>query len=355
MAGVATQRVVLVTPALVAANNGNWHTAWRWAKFLRRRGRTVLVQREWDGLPCDALVALHARRSADSIERFARWRDSEPVAPDAAVAAPAVAGAQALRGRPGLAVVMTGTDLYRDIEHHAAARRSLALADRLVLLNLRGALALPHEHRGKAVVILQSAATLRPHPPRAGRFDLLLVGHLRPEKDPLTAARALAMLPHPGLRLRQVGDVHGADGTGAAVADALRQAARDDPRIELMGPRSHRATRALIRRGRLLLLPSLMEGGANVLIEAVTSGVPVLASRIDGSVGLLDEDYPGYFPVGDAAALAALIDRAVTDADWLDGLRAACLARAARFDPALERAAVRALVDNLVLPRTPTP
>lgn len=338
----APQRVVIVTPALAAANNGNWHTARRWAGFLRRRGRAIVVQQQWDGLPCDALVALHARRSADSVARFAQWREAAPGAKrhDAT--------------RPGLAVVLTGTDLYRDLPDDPDARRSIALADRLVVLNRRGTRALPETHRAKAVAILQSAATLRPLPPREGRFDLLLVGHLRPEKDPMTAARALALLPHPQLRLRQVGDVHRADGTGAQVAEAFAAAARADSRIELLGPRSHAATRAIIRRGRLLLLPSLMEGGANVLIEAVASGVPVLASRIDGSVGLLDEDYPGYFPVGDATALAALVDRAVTDAGWLESLRATSQQRAARFAPALERAAVRALVDNLLLHRTHT-
>jgi glycosyltransferase involved in cell wall biosynthesis len=56
-----------------------------------------------------------------------------------------------------------------------------------------------------------------------------------------------------------------------------------------------------------LLLPSLMEGGANVLIEAVTSGVPVLGSDISGNRGMLGADYPGWFARGDAARLAALI------------------------------------------------
>ena len=57
-----------------------------------------------------------------------------------------------------------------------------------------------------------------------------------------------------------------------------------------------------------MVLSSLSEGGANVISEAVAAGVPVLASRIDGSVGLLD-DYPGYFPVRDTAALARLLER----------------------------------------------
>ena len=90
-----------------------------------------------------------------------------------------------------------------------------------------------------------------------------------------------------------------------------------------------------------------MEGGANVVIEAVRSGVPVLASRIDGNVGLLGADYDGYFPVGDAAALAALARRFCADAAFADRLRAQCAAREPLFRPSAERRAVRALVAGL--------
>src|SRR5262249_6268440 len=42
--------------------------------------------------------------------------------------------------------------------------------------------------------------------------------------------------------------------------------------------------------------------------------VPVLASRISGSVGLLGAKYPGYFPVGDTRALAGLLRQAEGEA-----------------------------------------
>ena len=91
-----------------------------------------------------------------------------------------------------------------------------------------------------------------------------------------------------------------------------------------------------------------MEGGANVIIEAVTSGVPVLASDISGNRGMLGDDYEGYFAPGDAAALAALIDRSIADPAFYQRLRTQCDARAALFAPAAEQAAVRRLVDNLL-------
>jgi len=318
--------IAIISPALAAANNGNWQTAWRWSRFLRP-GHRVEIRTDWrpadgfagdaDRLP-DAMLALHARRSAGAIERFAAT------------------------GRP-LALVLTGTDLYRDIRVDATAQRSLVLADRLVCLQERGPDELEPALRARTTVIPQSARTLRPGVPRRRSFDLLLVGHLRPEKDPLTAARALARLPDPDLRLVHVGDARD-EACGAAFAAA----AAADPRIERRGALAHAAARQWIRRGRLLLLPSLMEGGANVLIEAVTSGVPVLASRIGGSVGLLGETYDGYFPVGDDAALAALIARCRAEPTFLERLRAQCAARAPCFEPARERQAVRALAHGLL-------
>jgi putative glycosyltransferase (TIGR04348 family) len=319
-------KLAIISPALAAANNGNWQTARRWRAFLAA-GHAVEIRTDWtpaDGfggdaavLP-DAMIALHARRSAGAIEGFAET------------------------GR-GLAVVLTGTDLYRDIRTDRAAQRSLALADRLVCLQERGPDELPPALRARTEVIYQSARPLAAGEPRRRTFDLLLVGHLRAEKDPMTAVRALARLPDPRLRLVHVGDAK-----DPALGAAFAAAAAADPRIERRGALPHAATRQLIRRGRLLVLPSVMEGGANVLIEAVTSGVPVLASRIPGSVGMLGEAYDGYFPVGDADALAGLVARCQDEPPFVDHLRAQCAARAPRFAPERERAAVRALAHNLL-------
>ena len=315
-------RLLIISPALASDRNGNWQTAWRWSRFLQADFEVEVAQ-HWDGQPADAMIALHARRSADAIESFAST------------------------GRP-VAVVLTGTDLYRDIRDDARAKRSLALATRLVVLQDRGSDELPAPLRTRTETIFQSARTLAPAQPRTRSFDLLLVGHLRPEKDPLTALRALQRLPadqppFDRLRLLHIGGDRDPD-TGAA----FRSAAADDPRVHLLGALPHAVTRQRIRRGRVLLLPSLMEGGANVLIEAVTAGVPVLGSRIPGSVGMLGPDYDGWFEVGDDAGLAALIARCMSEPAFLEHLRTQCAHRAPSFDPARERAAVRRLAHNLV-------
>jgi glycosyltransferase involved in cell wall biosynthesis len=90
-----------------------------------------------------------------------------------------------------------------------------------------------------------------------------------------------------------------------------------------------------------------MEGGAHVVSEAIAAGVPVIASDIAGNVGLLGEDYPGYFPVGNEQALAALLLRAETDSNFLRSLKAAVKARRSLTDPAAERRAIASLIAAL--------
>ena len=317
-------RVAIVSPATASANNGNWHTAARWRRFLEAVA-DVDLRGPGDGLDAgdaDLVIALHARRSADAIDR---WRAARPTAP--------------------LAVVLTGTDLYRDLDQHdPRARHSLECASRVVVLQEEALRRLDPATRAKAVVIVQSAralgATRGPDDP-----DFIAVGHLRSEKDPETLLRAVRLLSAEGVAPR-------VDHGGAALDEALGEAALatavECPAYRWLGALAHAAARGAIARARALVHPSVMEGGANVVIEAVRSGVPVLASRIDGNVGLLGAGYDGFFPVGEAAALAALMRRFTADEAFAARLRAQCAAREPLFRPARERDAVRALVCGLL-------
>ena len=311
------KRIALVTPALAKANNGNWQTAKRWSAFLSKHYR-VQMMIEWDGSPADCMIALHARRSAASIESFAK------------------------SARP-IALVLTGTDLYRDIQTDDLAKQSLRLATRLVTLQDAGMSVLPAEYQSKASTIYQSAKSLRHLKPRASTFDCVMVGHLRDEKDPLTAIQAVMKTQIPRLRLRVIGDTNKAE-----VGLAAFKMSQTDPRIQWIGPLPNTSARREIRRAQLLIIPSIMEGGANVIIEAITSGTQVLASRINGSIGMLGADYQGYFTVGDTAALATLLERCNSDPSFMDRLNQQCAARAALFDPAIEEAAVLALAQSLI-------
>jgi len=307
------RRIAIISPALRNANNGNWQTAQRWQRFLRA-GFDVSVAGEWrpdraSGVP-DAMIALHARRSAASIARFSDCH----------------------RDRP-LIVVLTGTDLYRDIRTDASAQHSLQVATNLIVLQEEGVSELPRRLRPKCRVIHQSAPVLKAATPNSRSFDLIMVGHMRQEKDPLTAMRALELVPA-GARIRLI---HVGDALEPQFAEAARMLARRNADYCWLGPMPHGRTRQRIKRASAMVVSSLIEGGANVVIEAVTSQVPVLASAIPGNIGLLGRDYAGYFPAGDALALAALIGKARDEPDFLARLRRQCAKRAPLFAPTRER------------------
>jgi glycosyltransferase involved in cell wall biosynthesis len=171
-----------------------------------------------------------------------------------------------------------------------------------------------------------------------------MIGHLRDEKDPLTFMRAAALVTSPGLRLLHVGGA-----LDPALGDAARRAQVENPRYRWLGALPHMPARRLLARCGAMAICSRMEGGANVIIEAVMSGVPVLASDVGGNRGMLGEDYAGYFPLGDAAALARKIDRIAMDDRFRTKLLRQCAARRRLFAPERERAALRDLIDNLLL------
>ncbi len=329
---MAGKYVLIVSPASASENNGNWQTARRWAQFLRGHHK-VAIAPGWDranNAP-DLLVALHARRSA----------------------APLAAFAQAHPERPRV-LVLTGTDLYRDIATDASAQASLGHATALVLLQGAGIAMLPESLHGRVRVIHQSAPALKGQPPAATRRhdDICMIGHLRAEKDPLTFMRAADLVQHPRARLLHIGGA-----LDPALGDAATATTQRSARYRWLGALPHAATRQHLKRSHIMVISSLMEGGANVIIEAITCGVPVIASDINGNRGMLGDDYAGYFPVGDAAALAALIDRSIAEPAFHAQLAAQCTARAPLFDPAVEQAAVLDLVDNLILahPTAPLP
>ena len=314
-------RILIVTPAPPGSRQGNRVTAMRWQRILRELGHTVAVAAEFRRQQCDLLVALHARRSAASLARFAAAHPERPVI-----------------------LALTGTDLYKDIHVDPEAQASLELADRFVVLQGLGSASLPERFRDRARVIYQSIVPPRRVPPSRGRtFNLSVVGHLRPVKDPFRAAQASRLLPTVSrILVRHAGAALSKD----MAARALREQ-RENRRYRWLGelPR-WRAVRE-IARSRALVLTSEMEGGAHVVCEALACGVPVLSTRIDGSVGLLGEEYPGYFPVGDTRALAGLMLRCEEEDLFLRRLRRHCLLRAPLVDPERERRSWEELLAEL--------
>lgn len=321
-------RVLIVSPATEAANNGNWHTAARWAQMLQPDCEVAIAQ-DWDGTPYDVLLALHARRSAPAI---ARWAQAHGAPHNA----------------PGLAVVLTGTDLYRDIQTDAQAHASLRLARALVVLQERGPDALPDALRPKARVIFQSAASHAPLPKPTLALRVVMVGHLRDEKAPQTLWEAARLLcGHGDITFDHIGGA-----LDAALGEQARACMGQCPQYHWRGALAHGDTLHAIAQAHVLVHTSRMEGGAHAILEAVCNGTPVLASRIPGNVGMLGADYGGYFALDDATALAHLLLRCRDERAETEGLYALlqrqCAARAPLFAPQAEAEAVRALVRDLL-------
>jgi putative glycosyltransferase (TIGR04348 family) len=311
----------MVTPAPRGSRAGNRASANRWATILRRLGHNVRVATDYQDESADLMVALHAWRSAEAIGRFAATHPDRP-----------------------LVVVLTGTDAYRFIHtHRETTLASLEAADTIVGLHSLIGNVLPADLRGRLRVIVQSARPLATRSPARRSVRVCVAGHLREEKDPLRPALAVRDLPADS-RIR-------VDAYGRAHDDSWARAAMQEmgvnPRYRWHGEVSHAELRRVYARSHLLVLPSRMEGGANVISEAVMAGLPVIASEIEGSVGLLGADYPGYYPVGDAAALRERLLRAERDRAYYTELSAACAARRDLFTPQREAAGWEALLANL--------
>lgn len=310
----------LVTPAARGSDSGNRITAVRWAKRLRELGWHVRLAEAWQSEPCDLLVALHARKSHTSIARHAHDRPDVP-----------------------RVVALTGTDLYGDIHGDPAACESLELATRLVVLQPLGLHQLSARLRDKTCVIRQ-AASAPSAPEHQPPFTVCVLAHLRDVKAPLLAAEAMGLVPESS----RVRVLH----LGAAPDEpwrlrAIEAARATSGRWSWLGHRPRIDALRILAGSQLLVLTSVTEGGANVVTEAIAAGVPVVSTRIDGSIGILGEDYPGYFAVGDAAELAALLVRCDTDAAFLAVLCARVEALRPLVDPARERASWRSLIEEL--------
>ncbi|HEY3026035.1 MAG TPA: selenoneine biosynthesis selenosugar synthase SenB [Pyrinomonadaceae bacterium] len=329
-------RIGIITPAPPDSRYGNRVTAVRWARILRRLGNRVSILQTYDDKPYDLLVALHARRSHLSIIGFRRQNPQAPII-----------------------VALTGTDLYRDLPVNARVGKSLDIATRIVILQPKAIEELSPGLREKTRLIYQSvggrprsADTIRTAVRTTendyrsnGAFNVCVIGHLRPVKDPFRTAMAARLLPDSSqIRVLQI---------GGAMTDTMAARARremnSNQRYQWLGEQPRSRVSRILAKSRLCVLSSRVEGGANALSEAIVASVPILASRIGGNVGILGADYPGLFDVGDTEQLALLLARAETHPEFLAELRDRGKKLAPLFDPAREEQAWAELLSETFL------
>src|SRR5487761_193252 len=283
-------RVCIITPAPAQSYHGNRVTAMRWQALLSELGHEVEVAEAYAGQACDLLVALHARRSAPSVRRCATDHPETPIV-----------------------LALTGTDVYPDLQVSGVDLGVLRLARRLVVLQPLAVRQLPEDLRPRTRVLVQSARPAPPGQPTLGAFEVALLAHLRPVKDPFSAAEAARRLPATSaIRILHMGSA-----LEPQLAERARAEMAANPRYRWLGGILLEDALRVLARCRLLVLTSRSEGGANAVSEALAASVPVVSSRIDGSLGLLGDDYPGYFTPGDAEDLAQLFDRVERDVGGL--------------------------------------
>ncbi len=329
-------RIAIAAPIRPSAGSGNDVTAARWAGHLNATGHraTVVPVDEEDTTlspevvaaftDAEILIALHARRAEPAARWWAEHQTHKP-----------------------LVVGLAGTDLYRDLPDNAKAAATVERADALIVLQAEAADRvndLNPTWGAKTNVIYQSTSrTVPDRQPAANEFRVVVLAHLRQVKDPLLTARAAALLPEDS----RVMVHHGGRAHDEMWQTKAEHEAAHNPRYRWHGELDGDAALHLLASAHVLACTSLSEGGANVVTEALAVGVPIIGTRIGGNIGLLGEDHPGLFPVGNADAMAVLLGELETDPAALAELAERSARQAPLIRPETERAALADLIEQV--------
>jgi glycosyltransferase involved in cell wall biosynthesis len=343
--------VRVVTPFGAASGMGNWRTASRYAQMLRASGINASIH---EAAKIDDACAESGQRTVGIVLNAARSASC--------VHTLAAAGIPVM-------VVMTGTDLYGVLRADRATETSYAAAES-AMLTASMVLTLQEEAQqeiqrrwpalaGRVFVLPQTSPPRKPHAPvvtvQSKTVRFLIAAHIREEKDPRTAFQAFHIAFPDGWAERADGGrvpvrlIHVGGYQDKTLAHELMLLAGQFPGILLEGPLTHAETMRQMTHVHCLVQPSISEGGALVIAEAVACRLPVIASNIPAHRAQLGADYPGLFKTGDAHDLARQLRRFVADPELLSDLQrrqAALITKLA--SPAQERDELVRLVRQLV-------
>jgi putative glycosyltransferase (TIGR04348 family) len=289
----------------------------RWQNFLEELGYAVVIIESWSGADSAMLIALHAYRSHSSMMEFHKNHPDKPIV-----------------------LVLTGTDLYRDMAVHAEVVHSMEIADKLIVLQSAALESIPLHLRYKAQVIYQSVSVDMAPSIASSDFQITVIGHLREEKDPFCIARSLPFIPADS----KISVLHLGMAMNAQTKRAAMGYNESLERYQWIGEVSHADALKMLSKSRLMVISSRMEGGAHVVSEAIALGIPVIASDIPGNTGLLGDDYLGYYPVGNGAALASLLYRCESIPDFYSALKKQIDLRRDLISPQREKQSIQELM-----------
>ncbi|MFC5050629.1 glycosyltransferase [Rubritalea spongiae] len=281
---------VLVSSAYpLTSPKGNTITAKRIVQLLNDAGH--LAEAIHTDMPpqADAMIALHATKTLITSQRFK-------------VCSP--------QGK--LIIYLTGTDLYKDLpDNKPEFFEALELADYLVVSQKASLASVPSKYRPKARFVPASVLLPPEHPcPPPPENSVLLAAHLRPVKNPFLINKALTLLPQLQLHAFTL---------GAALDPQMAEQANHwqtiDRRFQWLNTLPYPETLSWMRQVDFTINTSHSEGGSNAVAESIALGTPVLASRIEGNLGLLEDNYLGYFEPDSPQSLADLLALALSDPD----------------------------------------
>jgi putative glycosyltransferase (TIGR04348 family) len=298
---------------------GNRSTAAQWGRLLRELGHSVEITSTSIPRSNEVMIALHGDKSHEAILRY-----------------------RSLHPAGKLILGLAGTDIYPTPSEKTL--KSMALTDGIIALQEKAIDRVPPELRNRAIIILQSATPTLPTPEKStDTFDVSILGHLRAVKDPMLLAEASKRLPPKSrIRILQAGDI-----LKESYREAVEAETQTNPRFQYLGQLDRQSTASLIASSHVMVITSVNEGGARVVSEAIVNHTPVLSTKMDGSIGMLGEGYPGYFPVGDSHALTELLIRCESDTEFLGELTEAVTELAPRYTPEKERTALANLLSRV--------